>query len=409
MNTGDTALPTGEHRIRVTEQEAMTNLHTVLQLCAAGELRCSEKTHRPSAATVAAVGSQLAHGDFYPDDPIASFAWPLIIQAGGLATIEGGRLRLTPKGRTALSRPAAEVISQLWRRWLTRAVIDEFSRIEQIKGQRARNVLTSARTRRQTVAAALAGCPPGEWIGMDSLFTTMRRKGMSPNVARSERALYAGTLGLLDLDYRHPSGARSDFHDIWGGDNLDALSRYDGLQAIRLTTLGCYTLGLTDTYQPPADNPPARVLKVLPNLDIVVTGTLSPADQLLLSAYAEHTADRVWTVSAASLLSAIDGGRHLEDLTTFLARRTDHELPGTLRTVVDDVTRRAGQLTDHGHARVIECTDSALAALITRDRALRTLCRPIGDRHLAVPLEHEPKFRRALHKLGYTLPGPNTP
>ncbi|MBV6758600.1 helicase-associated domain-containing protein [Rhodococcus opacus] len=340
MNTGDTALPstTGEHRIRVTEQEAMS-----------------------------------------------------------------------PKGRTALSRPAAEVISQLWRRWLTRAVIDEFSRIEQIKGQRAHNVLTSARTRRQTVAAALAGCPPGEWIGMDSLFTTMRRKGMSPNVARSERALYAGTLGLLDLDYRHPSGARSDFHDIWGGDNLDALSRYDGLQAIRLTTLGCYTLGLTDTYQPPADNPPPRVLKVLPNLDIVVTGTLSPADQLLLSAYAEHTADRVWTVSAASLLSAIDGGRHLEDLTTFLARRTDHELPGTLRTVVDDVTRRAGQLTDHGHARVIECTDSALAALITRDRALRTLCRPIGDRHLAVPLEHEPKFRRALHKLGYALPGPNTP
>ncbi|OUS93515.1 helicase-associated domain-containing protein [Rhodococcus sp. NCIMB 12038] len=446
MNTGDTALPstTGEHRIRVTEQEAMSNLHTVLQLCAAGELRCSDKTHRPSAATVAAVGSQLAHGDFYPDDPIASFAWPLIIQAGGLATIEGGRLRLTPKGRTALSRPAAEVISQLWRRWLTRAVIDEFSRIEQIKGQRAHNVLTSARTRRQTVAAALAGCPPDEWIGMDSMFTTMRRKGLSPNVARSERALwklylvdphygslgydgyhrweilegrytmavlfeYAGTLGLLDLDYRHPSGARSDFHDIWGGDNLDALSRYDGLQAIRLTTLGCYTLGLTDTYQPPADNPPARVLKVLPNLDIVVTGTLSPADQLLLSAYAEHTADRVWTVSAASLLSAIDGGRHLEDLTTFLARRTDHELPGTLRTVVDDVTRRASQLTDHGHARVIECTDSALAALITRDRALRTLCRPIGDRHLAVPLEHEPKFRRALHKLGYALPGPNTP
>ncbi|MDF3308309.1 helicase-associated domain-containing protein [Rhodococcus sp. T2V] len=446
MNTGDTAPPsaTGEHRIRMTEQEAMSNLHTVLNLCAAGELRCSEKTHRPSAATVAAVGSQLAHGDFYLDDPIASFAWPLIIQAGGLATIVSGRLRLTPKGRTALRRPAAESISQLWRRWLTHAVIDEFSRIEQIKGQRAHNVLTSARTRRQTVAAALAVCPPGEWIGIDSLFTAMRRKGMSPNVARSERALwklylvdpqygslgydgyhrweilegrytmavlfeYAGTLGLLDLDYLHPTGARSDFHANWGGDDLDALSRYDGLQAIRLTALGGYTLGLTDTYQPPADNPPPRVLKVLPNLDIVATGTLSPGDQLLLSGYAEHTADRVWALSAASLLAAIDGGRHLADLTTFLAARTDHELPGTLRTVIDDVTRRATQLTDHGHARVIECTDAALAALITRDRALRTLCRPIGDRHFAVPVEHEPKFRRALHKLGYALPAPNTP
>ncbi|MFC9355267.1 hypothetical protein ACFTZB_01620 [Rhodococcus sp. NPDC057014] len=201
MNTGDTAPPsaTGEHRIRMTEQEAMSNLHAVLHLCAAGELRCSEKTHRPSAATVAAVGTTLAHGDFYLDDPIASFAWPLIIQAGGLATIESGRLRLTPKGRTALRRPTAEAISPLWRRWLTHAVIDEFSRIEQIKGQRAHNVLTSARTRRQTVAAALASCPPGEWIGMDSLFTAMRRKGMSPNVARSERALWK--LYLVDPQY----------------------------------------------------------------------------------------------------------------------------------------------------------------------------------------------------------------
>jgi hypothetical protein len=54
---------------------------------------------------------------------------------------------------------------------------------------------------------------------------------------------------------------------------------------------------------------------------------------------------------------------------------------------------------------VIECADPALAALITRDRTLRSLCRLIGDRHLAVPLDQELKFRRALRKLGYVLPG----
>lgn len=51
------------------------------------------------------------------------------------------------------------------------------------------------------------------------------------------------------------------------------------------------------------------MLKVLPNLDVVVTGTLSAGDQLLLSAHAEHTADRVWAISAASLLAAINTGR----------------------------------------------------------------------------------------------------
>ncbi|MBV9142361.1 MAG: hypothetical protein JO115_15855 [Pseudonocardiales bacterium] len=143
----------GEHRIRLTESEAQLNLRTVLELCAGGELRCSEKTHRPSAATVHTVGSHLAHGDFYRDEPIASFAW-LLLQAGGLVKIEGGRLQLTAKGRTALRTPAAEVISQPWQRWLTHAPIDEFSRIEEIKGQRAQYVLTSAKTRRQMVAAA---------------------------------------------------------------------------------------------------------------------------------------------------------------------------------------------------------------------------------------------------------------
>ena len=164
-------------------------------------------------------------------------------------------------------------------------MIDEFSRIEQIKGQRARNVLTAAKPRRQTVAVALADCPLGEWISLNDLFTAMRRGGLSPTIARSERALwklyledsyygslgydghhdwtllegrytlavlfeYAGTLGLIDLDYVHPKGARDDFRGNWGGDFLDALSRYDGLRAIRLNPLGAYALGLTDTYQP---------------------------------------------------------------------------------------------------------------------------------------------------------------
>ena len=428
----------GEHRVRLTEQEAQLNVCTILRLCAAGKLRCSEKTMRPSSATISIVVSHLAAGDFYLFDPIASFAWPLLVQAGGLARLEGGRLQLTAKGQTALRKPPAEVIRALWQRWMTHAVIDEFSRIEEIKGQRARNVLSAARPRRQAVAAALASCPPGEWLGVDTLFAIMRRGNMRPTIARNQMALwklylgdahygsmgydgyyrwemlegrytlavlfeYAGTLGLFDLDYIHPIGAREDFQDNWGGEDLDALSRYDGLQAIRLTTLGRYSLGLTDTHQARTGDEEARVLKILPNLDVVATGTLSPGDQVLLSGYAEHTADRVWTVSAASLLAALDTGRDLGEFTGFLARRAENELPSSLETLIGDVTRRAAQLTDLGHARVIECADPALAALIARDRTLRTLCRPVGECHVAVPLEAELKFRTALRKLGYVL------
>jgi hypothetical protein len=429
----------GAHRVRLTEQEAQLNLRTVLELCAAGELRCSEKTSRPSAATVRTVDSHLAYRDFYLDDPIASFSWPLLIQAGGLAKIEGGRLQLTPKGRTALRKPPAEVIRQLWQRWLTHAVIDEFSRVERIKGQRSANVLTAATTRRQMVAKALAKCPVGEWLDVDALFTKMRRGRMSPTIARSERALwklyledpeygsfgyagfakwellqgrytlavlfeYAGTLGLIDLDFVHPAGARDDFRDNWGGEDIEALSRYDGLLAIRLNALGAYVLGLADTYEPPvAVAPDVGALKVLPNLDVVATTRLSAADRLTLSAFSEQTADHVWAVSATTLLSGVDAGRNLDEFTRFLGDRTEHELPGALTTLISDVRQRIGQLTDLGHVRLIECAEPATAALIAHDRRLRPLCRLIGDRYLAVPQDQEPKFRKALLRFGYVV------
>lgn len=430
--------------VRSTEAEALANVLAVLQLCGAGRLRCSEKTQRPAATTVSTVAEVLAGGDFYPTDPIAAFAWPLLIQTAGLAELAGGRLQLTAKGRTALGRPAAPTIRALWRSWLSRAVIDEFSRVEHIKGQRTANTLTSAKTRRQTVATALGRCPAGEWVAVDDLFARMRRGGLSPNVARSERALwrlyiadaqygslgyagfadwpilegrytlavlfeYAATLGLVDVDYIDPAGARDDFRGNWGTDDLDYLSRYDGLRAIRLNALGAYVLGLTDGYTPSSADAVAQTLKVLPNLDVVVTGELPQADRLMLDAYATRTSDRVWALREASLLAAVDVGRGLDQLRQFLAARATHDLPNPVTTLLADVEARAGRLRNLGVVRLIECAHPALAALISNDRRLRGRCHLLGDRHLAVPVEREAEFRKALRTLGYVFPAADAP
>ncbi|HEU5471894.1 MAG TPA: hypothetical protein VFV67_14680 [Actinophytocola sp.] len=52
----------GEHRLRMTELEALANVRTVLELRAAGGLRCSGKTSRPSAATLRTAAEHLADG-----------------------------------------------------------------------------------------------------------------------------------------------------------------------------------------------------------------------------------------------------------------------------------------------------------------------------------------------------------
>jgi hypothetical protein len=121
-----------------------------------------------NAASVTGLALLLTAGEFYPHEPIAAYAWPLLVTAGSPAELAGNRLQVTTRGRAALTAPPSTTIRGLWQRWVSHAVIDELTRVETIKGQRSANVLTSAKTRRQTVADALRECPPGQWVSKSS-------------------------------------------------------------------------------------------------------------------------------------------------------------------------------------------------------------------------------------------------
>jgi len=265
--------------VRWTAPDALSNLVSVLELAADGQVRYSASTRRPTAATVKLVEDVLVAGDFYDSgEPIAAFAWPPLIQVGGLARLAGTRLELSPRGRAALARPSYEALGVLWARWLGSVSTDELARIEAIKGQRKPGTLTSAITRRAAVAAALAALPPGAWTGTGKLLASLRAQQQPPLVAaRSLRALwrlyvvdsyfgslghagprtwdlvegryalcvlfeYAATLGLIDVAYTEPRGARDDYRALWGADQLSCLSRYDGLSAVRVNELGAAVL-----------------------------------------------------------------------------------------------------------------------------------------------------------------------
>src|SRR5580693_1679294 len=264
--------------VRWTAPDALSNLISVLELVADGQVRYSASTRRPAAATVKLVEDVLVAGDFYDSgEPIAAFAWPLLIQVGGLARLAGPRLDLSPRGRAALARPSYETLGALWARWLSSVSTDELARIEAIKGQRKPGTLTSAITRRAAVAVALAALQPGAWTGAGKLLASLRAQEPPLVAARSLRALwrlyvvdsyfgslgdagsrtwdlvegryalcvlfeYAATLGLIDVAYTAPRGARGDYRALWGADQLSCLSRYDGLSAVRVNELGAAVL-----------------------------------------------------------------------------------------------------------------------------------------------------------------------
>ncbi len=185
--------------VRETERSAPRELISALRLVDAGKVSVSDKTRRPSASTVDAIGAVLDGGDYYPHQPpkdeshdgnagpIRAFAWPLLIQAGGLAQLSGSRLQLTKAGRKALAEPAAQTLKNLWEKWCSTSILDELSRIECVKGQtgKGKRGLTSAPSRRGALAFALGECPAQRWIPADELARFIEASSEALCVTRS--------------------------------------------------------------------------------------------------------------------------------------------------------------------------------------------------------------------------------
>jgi hypothetical protein len=347
-------------------------------------------------------------------------------------------LRLTAAGRKALAESGAPTLRRAWKRWLETRLLDELSRIHAIKGQtgKGRRGLTAAAGRRAVIADALADCPVGRWVDVDELFRYMRASGHDFEVARDAWSLYvrspeygslgyegyggweilqgryvlcvlfeyAATLGLIDVAYVPPAEAREDFRQLWGADDLEYLSRYDGLSYLRLTFLGAYCLGIVDEYQPPLLELRA-VLSVLSTLEVVATeASLNAADRIVLERYADLVSDRVWQLTDERLLAALEAGGSLTELSEFLTARSVAPLPEPVVELFREVEERAGLIQDRGAARLILCGDPALATLVANHVRTRRLCLLAGERHLVVPAASERAFRRALRELGYPIP-----
>jgi hypothetical protein len=97
----------------------------------------------------------------------------------------------------------------------------------------------------------------------------------------------------------------------------------------------------------------------------------------------------------------------MEELREFLTARSAGALPDTVARLFDDAAERCTKVYDGGLARLVECADSALAALIANDTRTRKYCLRAGERHLVVPAASEAAFRRALRDAGYLLSAPS--
>lgn len=431
---------------RDTEHSSLQDLIAVLSLSSQNKISVSNKTFLPSKATINAVSEALRSGDFYAADDIDSygesieaikgFAWPLLIQAANLAEIKGSKLILTNAGIKALSAPPADTIKLIWHRWLKTNLIDEFTRIDNIKGQKrkTRSTMTAVGGRRSVISNILSICPVGEWVALDELSRFMQSEDHVFEVTKNPWDLYicdpeygslgyrgfhgwnilqgryiacllfeyAATLGLIDVAYIHPEHADCDYAELWGIDDLNYLSRYDGLLYFRITELGAYCLGVTASYVQKELISKAQ-LSVLPNLHIKSSGELEFGQVQLLALYTDKISDTQWRFNPDKMITAVESGHEIAELEKFLSNSDEQILPETVESLIRKVERQASSLKIKSATILIECIDTETAQKVAAHKYTKNLCMLAGEKHLVLT-STEKAFRNALRKLGYGMP-----
>ncbi len=426
-----------EGTVRKTSRAALENLATLLSLVTDKQIRVSATTGRATAATVRKITDLLYDGDWYDDDeiePMQSFAWPLLLQGGKLAKAEGSFLQLTPAGRKAMKNNLAGGIKTAWERWEKNKLIDEFSRVTAIKGQKSSRgrTMTSPVRRRPMLNNLLEDLEPGRWISVDELHRVMQSDSMYlfdmvnynwklyiadqhyGHIDHDDtwpllqfRYLlvylleYCATLGICDVVYRTPHFARDDFRSCWGTDDLTCLSHCDGLQYIRINDLGAFVLGHTDEYE--IDNSTDKVFS-FDGLDILYLGedTIPPGQALYLDKIAERKEVDSWRLSVSSLLTAISGGEDLAKIKTMLTSASTQGVGREIEELFTDVERRSTAFVNVGQTTLIECSTEFYKQALS-DKKLRNLCLPAGKRHLVVLPTKEEKFAEALVSAGFII------
>jgi hypothetical protein len=441
----------GPLRRTAGEELVRHDLPAVLGLIGQGGIMVGAKTGLPGTAAAAKIESILLGGDWYvkeddrgrprwaggPIRPIRPFAWPLLLQSAGLVKLDGSRLALTPRGKKARSQSLEVVVAHLFGRWQAKGSPDEMRRIDLIKGQTSKGArLSAVAERRAVIAAALKDCcPVGSWVSVDELFRHMQFRGhhfevthnpwklyltdanygslgyegyASFNILQARYTLaylfeYLATLGMIDVAYTLPYGARPDYTGNWGTDEFEFLSRYDGLQYIRLNALGAFCLGLSPSYQPVLEQK-RPLFAAGTDLDLVLLREPEAAERLLLNQIAKPLASDRWGLEPDALLRLSADAGERRRIRDFLEAAADDRLPGDIEQLLDTVGERATALADAGPARLIRCKDPAIAAMLASDPATGGHCMRSGDRLLCVPEPKLAAFRKGLAKLGFVLP-----
>lgn len=420
-------------------QYSETELHALLNLIKQCAVKVSEKTGNPSKAQISKLATIVK--DYYDADSesedhvlqgIKILGWLQILRSASWITVKNGVLHIR-ESKFNYGQPTHEVLSGLFKDWLQKSEQDELSRINHIKGQsgKGKKYLTKLTLRRESIAKTLARCPVDKWIAVDEfLDLIVINKNFFPVSVRPDHFYigdahygriydnnlpwtrynlcllmeYMTTLGIIDIAYSNPDFVRDDLSGNWGTTDMSSLSRYDGLQYIRLTRLGAWIVGQSDSYTP-------AKLQEVTTANVMSDGRLhfqsmpQSNETLFLSTYANEISSKSWQLCQEKMISYLETGSDLDDLLAFISERDPQPfLPDEIESLFKKLQQNKQAVVSGGKVLLLTCSSKKVAQQISDTPELTTWCQRVGNTQLIIPINKENLFRKIIHQLHYAMP-----
>ena len=414
------------------EHQVFGELHSLLILLQDKQLKVSDKTGVASAATLRKAASHIQ--EYYESctcdrakgmEFILSYGWLRLLGNSPFSRQVKGTLI---SGQSSSSK-CAETLKTIWEHWVANRSVDEFQRIDAIKGQngKGKRFFTDVVERRQEIIAYLKDCPVNSWIELETFSKFMYVAGSTLEVTtqpdflyrydpgwgefcnaswdqlearylRCFLAEYTATLGLVDVVMSPPDFDGAYYDDF--GDS-ECLSRYDGLQYFRLTPLGAFVLGVSDDYKSETASEGETQLCIHRQGRIVFNQNPTPWEQRFLSLYADQNKETDWKLSRKKIMEAIQVGSSIDDLKAFLLTRDEQPFfPEDCESLLKQAELNRDAVTFQAEMLMVKCKSADIAELVVNDKVLSKYCQRVGKSQIVIPKNKEKKFRDSLMSMG---------
>ncbi|KPA18009.1 hypothetical protein MHK_001773, partial [Candidatus Magnetomorum sp. HK-1] len=176
---------------------------------------------------------------------------------------------------------------------------------------------------------------------------------------------------------------------------------YDGLQYVRLTDLGAYILGKTETYEFDKSKISAEVILDEDRLIANIKGK-DPIKQMVIDKIADMIHDDCYRVNYKTFLKGCRSTKEIDHKIEMFYKYISKEPPPIWQSFIDEITAKKDPLTEKENMRVFKVKENKeLIDLIARDEKLRKYVLISEDYHILIENLNVPLVQRRLETFGF--------